>query len=173
MIKEFTLFSVSCMLVLLLMPAVSVAQTPKVVFSTGVKGAAGGNQMVAQDAPRNNDEAQYFEEGVPFEGDIIGSGGGGGIFGEVRFLGEHVGVELDVLWDVNRARCVVEQISHVDVDYILTYSMLRVPLLFKVAFKGGGPLVIRFINIMQGTGCMAANAVGRFAGAQFHQFTVD
>lgn len=138
MMKEITLSGVLIAIILLLVSASGAAQTSNVVMTVGLKGAVGGNHMNAQDSPAGDDEIQYFDDGgAPFEGDVVGSGGGGGIFGEVRFWREHLGIELDLLLDMNRARCTVAQTSSVDVDYILTYSMLRVPLLLKAAFQSG------------------------------------
>ncbi|MBN2527875.1 MAG: hypothetical protein JXR76_15910 [Deltaproteobacteria bacterium] len=136
--KKFAPFGVSLIMVLMVFPASVLAKPPNVAISAGIKGAVGGNHMAAKDASAEIDEDAYFEAGgAPFEREIVGSGGGGGIFGEVRFFNGHLGVELNLLFDVNRARCAVVQTDGVDVDYILTYSMLRVPLLLKAAFTRG------------------------------------
>jgi hypothetical protein len=42
----------------------------------------------------------------------------------------------------------------------------------KVVFMNAGLIIVFFIDIMQGAGGMAANAIGCFLGAQPHQLTV-
>ena len=95
------------------------AQTPKVWITAGAKGAIGGNYMSEPD-----DAALWagaFEDGAG------GIGGGGGIFGDVRILKQHLGLEVDLLIDANKTWC-----NFNDVDFILKYKLLKIPVLVKV-----------------------------------------
>ncbi|MBN2526601.1 MAG: outer membrane beta-barrel protein [Deltaproteobacteria bacterium] len=101
------------------------AQTPKVWITAGAKGGVGGNYLSVPDMLIEAD-------GVPFNDGGGGIGGGGGIFGEVRFLQQHLGFEMDLLLDGNKTWCSIN-----DVDFIMKYTQLRIPLLLKGSLVSG------------------------------------
>lgn len=113
------------------------AQTPKGVFSVGIKGMIGGNHVSEPDGVDSFKEEMTKTAWLPFEEGGGGTGGGGGIFGEVRFFKEYLGLELDVLFDANKTWVARTQGNSVDMNYILRYTTLRIPLLLKVNFTTG------------------------------------
>ena len=100
------------------------AQTPKVWITAGAKGGIGGNYL------SEPDDATWYSG--PFEDGAGGIGGGGGIFGDVRFLNQHLGLEVDLLIDANKTWC-----SFNDADFILKYANLRIPVLVKGSVNHG------------------------------------
>jgi hypothetical protein len=113
------------------------AETPKIVGSVGVKGAIGGNHIKEADGLGPYQEDLSDDENLyPFYHETGGTGGGGGIFGELRFFREHFAVEAGLLFDANKNWKSLTA-EGVKVDYILKYSVLRIPLLLKANFVTG------------------------------------
>lgn len=110
--------------ILLPITAAQGAQASLVSGSVGVKGGVGGNYL------SEPDDASGME-GVFTDGGG-GVGGGGGIFGEIRLLNDHLGLEVDLLLDVNKTWC-----DYNDVDFILKYTDLRIPILVKLSATMG------------------------------------
>ncbi|MBN2718992.1 MAG: PorT family protein [Deltaproteobacteria bacterium] len=114
---------------------------PKVWVSAGIKGAIGGNRITEAE-----DKDIYVPDlGTEPAGDVLlpfmdgggGTGGGGGVFGEVRILRQHLGLEMDVLFDANKTWYEVVAPDSVQMNYILKYAFIRLPLLLKVNLKTG------------------------------------
>jgi hypothetical protein len=108
--------------------ATSVAAEPIARLSVGLKGSVGANYLAI---PR--DQENYDVE--PFIDGAGGVGGGGGAVIEVRFLKQHLGLEVDLLADANRILCNVSYNDTIAFDYILKYTTLRIPLLLKAGFS--------------------------------------
>lgn len=113
------------------------AQGAKVWISAGLKGTIGGNQITEP-----SDKEIYtpdFEQDVPllFMDGAGGTGGGGGVFGEIRILRQYLGLEVDLLFDANKTWYAVDDPSGAELDYVLKYRLLRVPVLLKANVKIG------------------------------------
>lgn len=109
----------------MLFSTVAFAQSSKVKATVGAKGAIGGNYLSTPDNTIPG-TVGIFDDGAG------GIGGGGGIFGDIRFLKEHLGLEVDILFDGNKTWCNLN-----DADFILKYTSLRIPLLLKGSVLSG------------------------------------
>lgn len=115
--KLFGLRCLGCVAVVSLIAA-SAGAEPIVWLDVGAKGAVGGQYYTEPDG---------IDRGaVPFDDGAGGIGGGGGIFFETRFLGQHLGLEFDLLVESNKTWCNVN-----DTDYVLRYTTMRLPILLK------------------------------------------
>ena len=100
------------------------AQASLISGSAGVKGAVGGNYLSEPDGATGM--VGIFTDGGG------GVGGGGGIFGEIRLLNDHLGLEVDLLLDANKTWC-----DYNSVDFIIKYTDLRIPVLVKASTTKG------------------------------------
>lgn len=131
------IFSVALFICISLSATATLAQTSKIVGSIGIKGAIGGNHIKEADGlgpyalDLSDDENQY-----PFYAETGGTGGGGGIFGEARFFGQHFAIETGLLFDANKNWKAMTS-GGVKVDYILKYRVLKIPVLLKANVVSG------------------------------------
>jgi len=129
-----SIFSAGLFICISFFVTAALADTPKIIGSIGIKGAIGGNHIKEADglgpyaADLSDDENQY-----PFYAETGGTGGGGGIFGEVRFFGQHFAIETGLLFDANKNWKSMTR-GGVKVDYILKYRVLKIPVLLKGNF---------------------------------------
>ena len=122
--KRIVLLTTLSIVVLLLVSGSAGAQTPKMWVTAGAKGAIGGNYLSKPD-----DSSLWVGA---FENGGGGIGGGGGIFGDMRFLNQHLGFEVDLLFDANKTWC-----NFNDIDFILKYTTMRIPILVKAGTQTG------------------------------------
>ncbi|MBN2718547.1 MAG: hypothetical protein JXX14_22070 [Deltaproteobacteria bacterium] len=127
-----TQFSVLLFGILMICAGNLLAQTPKVWVTAGGKGAIGGNFL---SQPENSLEQVGIV--APFDDGAGGIGGGGGIFGELRILKQHLGLEVDLIFDANKTWCTITYNNVWDVDFILKYTNLRIPVLVTGAATHG------------------------------------
>ncbi len=97
----------------------SASAEPIVWLDVGAKGAIGGQYYTV---PDDNVAGRV----APFYDGAGGIGGGGGMFFEVRALGQHLGLEFDLLFENSKTWCNVN-----DTDYIMRYTTMRIPILLK------------------------------------------
>ena len=113
--------------------SLSASAEPAVWLDVGIKGGAGGNY---QSSPENLPAfADYVS--LPFDDGAGGVGGGGGLFAEVRFLGQHLGLEVGLLADRSKNWCSITYNDVVEIDYIIRHTALRIPILLQGAFVHG------------------------------------
>ncbi|MBN2340433.1 MAG: outer membrane beta-barrel protein [Deltaproteobacteria bacterium] len=104
----------------------STAHAQTVWLDVGAKGGVGGNYLSPPDDFAFSNVAAF-----PFEDGAGGLGGGGGIFADVRFLKQYLGLEVGFLFEGNKNWCSITYNDVVDVDYIYRYSKMRIPILLK------------------------------------------
>jgi hypothetical protein len=97
--------------------------------SLGLKGGFGGNYLSKPD--------NTLPGTLPFDGGAGGIGGGGGIYTEFRILWDHLGLEVDFLFDRSKNWCNIEYNGLVDTDWIYHQTALRIPVLLKGALSKG------------------------------------
>ena len=112
---------------------VSAAAEPVAWLDVGVKGGAGGNY---QNTPDNLPPIAEFAT-LPFDDGAGGVGGGGGLFVEGRFLGQHLGLEIGFLADRNKNWCTITHNDVVEIDYIVRHTSLRIPIMLQGAMVKG------------------------------------
>jgi hypothetical protein len=100
-------------------------------LSLGVKGGGGGNYVTKPDSvPATYDSAPFADGGG-------GWGAGGGLYTELRVFGHYLGLEIDLLFDHTKNWCNIEYNDVVKMDYIYSFTAVRVPFLIKGSLESG------------------------------------
>jgi hypothetical protein len=93
-------------------------------LTVGAKGGGSGNVLTKPD-----NGPTFFS--APFEEGAGGWGGGGGIFGELRFFGGHLGVETGVSLDYGRNKSTITYNDVLKTEWGWKMTSLRVPFLIQ------------------------------------------
>ncbi|MDD5307103.1 MAG: hypothetical protein PHU25_07255 [Deltaproteobacteria bacterium] len=100
-------------------------------LSLGVKGGGGGNYVTKPDSVPANYESAPFADGGG------GWGAGGGLYTELRVLGGYLGLEIDLLFDHTKDWCNIEYNNVVKMNYIYSFTAVRIPFLIKGSLESG------------------------------------
>jgi hypothetical protein len=108
---------------------------PSLGLSLGIKGGGGGNSLTSPDGVPGYHDSMAFAEGG------TGWGAGGGLSAELRMLGGHLGIEIDLLADYSSMSSSVQlhdQFNNaVTTEWSYAFTAIRIPLLIKGILESG------------------------------------